>query len=484
MKSRRATGAKGGESRPLVVDLDGTLIRTDILVESVFALLRRNVLFLLLLPLWLLKGKARLKHEVAARIDMDPGLLPYHDDFLAYLKAAHAEGRELILATAANEKLAAAIASHLGIFHRVVASDASVNLVGKIKLERLQDLLGERGFDYAANAMVDLPLWERAAGVLPVNPERGVKAALERRGGIDRVFDDRAGNLLGRYSKALRLHQWLKNLLIFAPLLAAHRFDDPALIGQALLAFLAFGLCASSVYLLNDLLDLPDDRQHPTKRQRPFAAGTVSIVHGAMLIPGLLVTAFGLASFLPPEFVAVLAFYYAVTLAYSARLKRIAVVDVLTLAGFYTLRILAGAAAVSVVPSFWLLAFSMFLFLNLALVKRYTELSTLQRQGRTGASGRGYSTADAETLSQFGSASAYMTVLVFALYINGETVRELYAHPEIIWLLLPMLLYMVTRIWLLTRRDQLHEDPLVFLIRDRQSRWLAGVGVVLFWLAI
>lgn len=441
VKRKDATSMKGTASRPLGVDLDGTLIRTDLLVESVFALLKRNVLFVFLLPLWLLKGRAYLKHEIAARVAIDAGLLPYQGDFLAYLRQEHADGRRLILATAANERYAEAIALELGIFHDIVASNATVNLCAGRKLERLQERCGDDGFDYAANAMVDLPVWERAGEVLLVNPERGVKAAVEHLGKVPRVFEDRTGNPLKHYLKALRVHHWLKNLLVFIPLLLAHRFGDLVLVGQALLAFLAFGLCASGVYLLNDLLDLPDDRRHPTKRQRPLAAGTIPIGHGVMLIPGLLIGAFGLALFLPLEFMGMLAVYSLITLAYSLWLKGIALADVMVLAGLYVIRIIAGAAAVSVILSFWLLAFSMFLFLSLALVKRFTELLTIQQQQGTTGFGRGYRITDGETLSQFGSASAYGAVLVLALYINSGAVRDLYTHPEVIWLLCPLLLY-------------------------------------------
>lgn len=470
--------------RPLCVDLDGTLLRTDLLVESVFVLLKQNILYVFLLPVWLLKGKAHLKQQIADRVDIDASLLPYHDTFLTYLRQEHSQGRRLILATASNEKFAQAVAHYLDIFHDVLASDAATNLSGRCKLKRLQELFGDGGFDYAGNAIVDILLWKHAQQAMLVNPERGVKAAAEQQGPVAQVFDDREGHPLKRYLKALRLHQWLKNLLVFVPLLMAHRFGEVALVGQAALAFLGFSLCASSVYLLNDLLDLPDDRQHPSKRKRPFAAGSISIFHGALLIPILLIIAFGIALLLPIEFIDMLALYYTITLAYSLRLKQAALVDVLTLTGLYTIRIIAGAAAVSVAPSFWLLAFSMFLFLSLALVKRFTELLTLQHQERESVSGRGYTTVDLETLSDFGSASAYMAVLVLVLYINSETVRDLYTHPEVIWLLCPLLLYMVTRIWLLARRDALHEDPVVFMIRDRRSQWLIGIGVILMWLAI
>ncbi|NNJ97731.1 MAG: UbiA family prenyltransferase [Gammaproteobacteria bacterium] len=474
----------GKESRPLCVDLDGTLIRTDLLAESVFALLKRNILFVFMFPLWLFKGKARLKHEIAARVDIDVGLLPYHSEFLDYLKEQHNNGRRLILATASNEKFAEAIALNLAIFEDVLASNASVNLSGSCKLRRLQEIFGDGGFDYAGNAMVDVALWESAAEAILVNPERGVQAAAERNSTVMQVFDETKGSRRKQYLKALRIHQWLKNLLVFIPLVLAHRFGEPLLLGQALLAFLSFSLCASSVYLLNDLLDLPDDRQHPTKRDRPFAAGSISVKNGAALIPGLLLASFGLALFLPVEFIGVLLLYYVMTVAYSLKLKRAVIVDVLMLASLYTLRIIAGAAAISVVLSFWLLAFSMFLFLSLALVKRYTEVLIMQRQERNRSFGRGYATVDLETLSQFGSTSAYMAVLVLALYINSEEVRTLYTHPHVIWLLCPLLLYMVMRIWLMARRDKVHEDPVVFVIQDRRSQWLAVIGAILLWLAI
>jgi 4-hydroxybenzoate polyprenyltransferase len=264
----------------------------------------------------------------------------------------------------------------------------------------------------------------------------------------------------------------------------AHQLGDIVQIAQATLAFFAFSLCASSVYLLNDLLDLPDDRQHPTKRYRPLASGSISTTNGALFIPILLISAFLIALWLPAEFMAVLIFYYFVTLSYSFRLKRAALVDVLTLASLYTIRIIAGAAAVSVLPSFWLLAFSMFLFLSLALVKRYTELLLTEQVGKIKTSGRGYRTSDLEALSQFGSASACVSVLVLALYINSDKILDLYTNPEIIWLLCPLLLYLLTRVWLLARRGEVHEDPVIFVIRDRRSQWLAGVGAVLIWLAL
>jgi 4-hydroxybenzoate polyprenyltransferase len=470
--------------KPLVADLDGTLIQTDLLVESAIALIKRNILYILFFPIWLFKGKAKLKHEIATRVDLDATLLPYNREFLDYLNTEHSNGRELILATASNQRLAEVVSNNLGIFHNVLASNAEENLSGKKKREKLECLFGNGGFDYAANAMVDLDVWESADCAILVNPERGVHKALQHQNRISKVFNNRTNHPLRYYIKALRLHQWLKNILIFIPLFMAHKFNDILLLKHALIGFFAFGLCASSVYLLNDLLDLNDDRQHPTKKHRPFAAGSISIVNGTMLIPVLLLAAFSLALLLPRDFIAVLAFYYILTVLYSVYLKRSAPIDVLTLAVLYTTRIIAGSAAVGIMPSFWLLAFSMFLFLSLALIKRFTELMMVQQQEKTESLGRGYVTTDLEMLSQFGSSSAYMAVLVLALYVNSEDVQTLYTRPEWIWLLCPLVLYLVTRIWLLARRQLVDEDPVVFVIRDRHSQLLAGIGAFLLWLAI
>lgn len=472
------------EDRPVCVDLDGTLLRTDLLIESVFQLLKRNILLVFILPVWLVQGKAHLKAEIARRVELDVALLPYNGSFLTYLKDEYAKGRQLILATASNEKYAHAVADHLGIFDKVVASNAVANLSGKNKLASLQIECNNRGFDYAGNAKVDLAIWSHAERVIVVNPDPGVLKDAEQLGKPVTHFDDRGQRSWTRYLRALRLHQWLKNLLVFVPLLASHRFGEMTLQGQALLAFIAFGLCASSVYLLNDLLDLPDDRRHPTKKYRPFASVSISLFRGAALVPVLLVSSLVIATLLPLEFLALLVIYYSITLAYSLRLKRFAVIDVLTLAGLYTIRIIAGAAAVSITPSFWLLGFSMFLFLSLALVKRYSELLTLKQAGESHVPGRGYQIIDLETLSHFGTAAGYMAVLVLALYINSGDEKNLYSHPEVIWLLCPLLLYLVTRIWLLARRDQLHEDPVVFVIKDRDSQVVACTGALLLWLAV
>lgn len=424
-------------------------------------------------------GKANFKWKIAQRTDFDASLLPYNSSLLEYLKHEHHSGRTLVLATASNEKYARAIADYLGIFDDIIASDATTNLSGRTKGEQLQKKWGDPGFVYAGNDSKDLAVWDFSDSAILVNPGKRLRSVAEKRFHIRKIFEDQYRGGLLQFVKAMRLHQWLKNVLVFVPLLAAHQVQEYALLGKAVLAFLSFGLCASSVYLLNDFIDLPADRIHPTKRNRPFAAGSVSVMVGAMMIPALLGSAFFVAFMVGREFTGVLALYFLITLAYSLRLKRAALIDVLVLAGLYTVRIFAGGAAVSIQPSFWLLTFSMFLFLSLALVKRYTELLTLKDNGKEYVAGRGYRASDIETLAQFGTASAYMAVLVLVFYINSDAVKALYSHPERIWLLCPLLLYLVSRIWLLARRGELHEDPVVFIMRDRRSQWVMVAAIAL-----
>ena len=474
---------KTGHELPLCVDLDGTLVQTDVLIESIFALLKQNFIYILLLPLWLLKGKAYFKQQIADRVELDVEHLPYHEGLLDYLKQQHVLGRQLVLATASNVKFAEQIALHLGLFETVLASDEQNNLSGRRKCQCLIDSFGERGFDYAGNAKVDLAVWQHAAGIILVAPEAGVQEQAEKLGRIKKIFSVPAIGLL-TYFKAMRLHQWVKNLLIFVPLALSHQVNDPALLVQACLAFLSFGLCASSIYLFNDLLDLPADRRHPGKRHRPLAAGVLSIKHGSLLIPVLLLFSFITALALPNEFLLVLMFYFVVTLAYSLWFKQAALVDVLVLAALYTLRIIAGTAAVGTDYSFWLLAFAMFLFLSLALVKRYSELMAQPEDNDQFLHGRGYRVDDLDILSQFGSSSGYMAVLVLAFYINSSEIRLLYTYPEAIWMLCPILLYWISRVWLLARRGEMNEDPVVFAIHDVRSRWLALITLIILWLGL
>ena len=463
----------------LFVDLDGTLIKSDLLIESFFALALRDPRCLFLMPFWLARGKAHLKGKIAERVDMAPELLPYNAEFLGFLKAEAGRGRTLILATASDQRLAQKVADHLGIFDGVLASDGRSNMSGERKLTAMRDAVGGGSFDYAGNAKVDLEIWPHARQAILVNPEAGVETGARRVATVSKVFDDVKPGLMP-YLKAMRVHQWLKNLLVFVPLLMAHAWGSGMAILHAVLAFLAFGLCASSVYLLNDLLDLPSDRAHPRKRKRPFAAGDIPLLHGLWMMPLLLVGGLALAAFLPAMFIVSLLAYLATTLAYSLYLKSYVLIDVMILAGLYTLRVICGAFAIGSTLTFWLLAFSMCIFLSLALVKRCSELISLAKIDRLNATGRDYHAGDLAYLTNMGTASGYLSVLVLALFINSPEVAARYAHPQGLWLLCPLLLYWVSRLWLKTGRGEMHDDPIVFTLKDRGSRFviLACIAVV------
>ncbi|WP_321796387.1 UbiA family prenyltransferase [Caballeronia sp. J97] len=472
-------------SKPIVVDLDGTLIQSDILVESGFAFLRSSPHKLFKPLQWLSSGgKSKLKSRLAEHVTIDVTTLPYNTQVVGWLQEMRDTGRSIALATASHESFAHRIAEHLGIFDRVFATNEQVNLSSHKKRDRLVEEYGEKGFDYVGNSHDDIAVWQAADRAYVVNPHAGVVRAASKHDNIEQVFENRQPTLKV-WAKALRLHQWLKNLLIFVPLLAGHHLNSLPLIGLALLSFLAFGLCASSVYLLNDLLDLEDDRHHPVKRKRPLAAGTLPLLSGITLCPVLLAAAFAIAlTFLPWRFNIVLLSYYVLTLAYSLALKRRVMIDVVTLAMLYTTRIVAGAAAISVHLTFWLLAFSMFFFLSLALVKRYTELHATLRAGHEKTRGRGYLSSDLSVVSSLGTASGYISVLVLAMYIQDERTAALYRHPQYIWIACPVMLYWISRTWVIAHRGEMHDDPIVFAARDRMSLLVVALCGFAFWLAI
>jgi 4-hydroxybenzoate polyprenyltransferase len=464
---------------PLCVDLDGTLIRSDLLVESALALLARQPLSIFLMLMWLLHGKANLKREIARRVQLDPAALPYNHDLLDWLRDLRGT-RMLVLCTASDIVLAEPVRAHVGLFDDLMASDGNVNLSGYHKAQALVDRFGEKAFDYIGNAPIDLAVWKHARASLVVEHGTALSTAAAKVSTVVKRFAIRRGGLR-TWAKALRVHQWIKNLLVFLPLLASHRLFEIDALTHSLIAFVCFGLCASSVYLTNDLLDLPSDRLHHRKRHRPFAAGTLPLVAGPVVALILLIAGFAGAFLISSSFVGVLAGYYVLTTAYSLRLKRIMMLDVIVLATLYTTRILAGTAAIQAKPSFWLLAFSMFIFLSLAMVKRYTELLALQASGKVSASGRGYDVDDIPLVQSLGGSSGYMAVLVLALYVDSTASLSLYRHPHYLWLLCPLLLYWISRTWAIAHRGVMHDDPVVFAAMDTVSRVLvlmAGIIVI------
>ena len=464
----------------LAVDLDGTLIATDLFWESLFQLLRSNPLAVFMLPVWLAGGKANLKAKIAARVDMDPAVLPYRPDVVERLQTEKAAGRRLILATGSHKKFAEAISDHLGLFDAVLATDSVRNLTSSNKRDMLVSEYGDGGFDYAGNSKADLPVFNSARTAIVVAPDKAARRWLNEHGG---ELVEAPKPTLKTVIKMLRVHQWLKNSLIAVPMILSHEYFNVGMLVSCALAFVSFSCAASAIYIVNDFLDMPLDRKHATKKNRPFAAGTLSIPFGLASAGVLLMISAATAVQLNIWFGGVLVVYLIATTAYSFSFKRMLLVDVMTLAGLYTVRILAGAAATGTTVSFWLLAFAIFFFLSLALVKRHVELADTELEHGTRIAGRGYRPEDLAVIAQGGVSSAFAAALVLALYIDSDSVRELYAHPWLVWPLAPIVLYLTLRIWVLAGRRELHDDPVVFLVRDWRSQLVIAIGAVLLVVA-
>ncbi|MFC5078841.1 Decaprenyl-phosphate phosphoribosyltransferase [Vibrio thalassae] len=470
--------------KPLVVDLDGTLIKSDLLIESLFLFLKSNIFNFLVFIRYLFKGKSQLKSKIASVVDIDVSVLPYNNDVLDYIVLERKKGRKIILATASNIRYANQISDFTKAFDLVLASDKEINLASKVKAKRLVEQFGEKGFDYIGNSEADIQVWEKASEAIVVNPDRGVLEKARRIANVSKIIDTRP-SFLRTLVKALRVHQWAKNVLIFVPLAASHYLMNFEMLTTVLFAFLIFSLCASTVYLLNDLLDLEDDRHHKTKCNRPFASGDLDVRFGIFAVPLILLAVFVLSIvLLPPNFFFVLLSYYLLTLAYSFKLKKMVMVDVITLAMLYTVRIVAGGVVLGLELTFWLLAFSMFIFLSLAMVKRYAELYEAKQLGLTKTRGRGYQPSDLELLSSLGTASGYLSVLVLSLYINEPLTASMYHYPTLIWAACPLLLFWISRTWIVTHRGLMNDDPVVFALKDRVSQIVGVLFILVFWMAI
>jgi 4-hydroxybenzoate polyprenyltransferase/phosphoserine phosphatase len=480
--TEKSANATIHNERPLVVDLDGTLIHTDMLHESAIRLLRDKPHFAIAIPLWLLGGKAFLKQKLAYHVNNDITSLPFNLSLIDWLQSQKDLGRKLVLCTATNVLIARMIANHLKIFDEVIASEGTINLAGKNKAFTLIEKYGENGFDYVGNSSIDLLVWEKSKQGVVVN---GSNRLVDRASAITEVIHviSKEKSNLKTWIKVFRVHQWIKNILIFVPIFAAHQAITGELWINLGLAFLSFSLCASSVYIANDLLDLESDRLHSRKRSRPFASGQVPIWLGVVFTPVLITASLFMAKSVGGNFLTWLLVYFALTCAYSWVLKRLVLVDCLTLAILYTLRIVAGAAAMSVPLSFWLLAFSIFLFLSLAFIKRYAELQAQLSSGSNKVHGRGYYLDDAPLVQQLGITSGYAATLVLALYLNSDNIIKLYHTPEIIWGAVPLMLLWISWMWLKAHRGLMHDDPIIFAVKDGVSILIGALFIAILILA-
>lgn len=462
---------------PLVVDLDGTLIRTNLLNEAASAFVCRSPWRAASIALWLRRGKLELKRELAARHALEATTLPFNEDVLAFVRAERGRGRPVVLATASLNNQATEIADHLGVFDDVLASTPGRNLRAEAKRDLLVERYGEGGFDYIGNHRDDRVIWASARHAYVVSQDPRLIRQVDR---VAQVFPAGTVSTAQALVKAARPHQWVKNLLVVLPLLAAQLLGDPQAVLSTALAFIAFSLTASSVYVLNDLADVSSDRVHPSKRRRPFAAGDLDLRTGWLVWPLLLVAAFTLSvATLPGYFTLALAGYLVLTVCYTVDLKRRLVVDALALALLYTIRVIAGAAATGAVLSFWLLTFSLFFFLSLAFLKRVSELSQARRLSAE-VRGRGYVSEDLELLSSFGVTAGYAATVVLALYVNDERTAVLYDTPEILWATVPLILFWVSKAWLVAHRGNMHEDPILYAVRDRVSLMTGGLVLAVF----
>jgi 4-hydroxybenzoate polyprenyltransferase len=466
----------------IAVDLDGTLVLTDTLHESLLLLVKQVFFSIFLLPMWLLQGRAAFKSKISERVSLNPTLLPYNQAFIDWLIHQRASGKKIVLTTAADQRIANTVAEHLGLFDEILASDGKTNNSSSEKILLLDERFGQKCWDYAGNSYTDLTVWSAADQAIVVNANDAIIKKVKQRRNAILIFPATRVTF-DVWFKVIRFYQWLKNLLLFIPLIAAHQVGNLESFSTLVVAFISFSFCASAVYITNDLLDLDSDRQHPRKRHRPFASGVVPLHVGFILAPALALLSLVLALWVGHAFTAWLVFYFAVTTAYTLWLKRLVLVDCLTLAGLYTLRIIAGAAAVSVALSFWLLAFSVFIFLSLAFVKRFAELQAQAEAGRNTAHGRGYMVSDQSLIQTLGVTAGYAAVLVLALYLHSDSVLNLYAQPELIWLAVPLMLFWVSWIWMKAHRGQMHDDPIVFAVKDKASLAVATLVLLSFVLA-
>jgi 4-hydroxybenzoate polyprenyltransferase/phosphoserine phosphatase len=480
MGTGSGTGAKlakikaDAQSPVLCVDLDGTLIRGNVLWECVLILLKTRPFTLLLVPFWLMSGRAALKRQLAIRTALNPAQLPYRQQVLDLLREERAAGRHIALVTAADQKLAEGIASYLGLFDEAHGSDGQENLKGAKKAVFLAKRFAETGFEYMGDSSADVEVWRNARAAYVIGTEARAAQAAEVTTVKVTILEPQPSlrKSLGIWINALRGHHWAKNLLLFLPLALSHNLAVEPLL-RTLAGFALYGLCASGLYILNDFLDLHSDREHPWKKERPFAAGDISIPEGLAASAVLLSVSLGLSFVLDVQFGLVLFGYAAFTMLYSLYLKKIALLDVFVLSSFYSFRILAGALISGTPLSQWFLAFSMFLFFSLAMAKRYSELLHASSLVNAGNSGRDYRTGDRELLLSLGIGSSFSAVVILSLYVHSPDVGLLYSSPEFLFMLCPIVLYWLSRTWLMAHRGELKEDPVTLAIRDPVSYGVA-----------
>lgn len=478
MIEKSATIAK---KLPLCIDLDGTLILTDTTLEAFFGALKTTPLLAFQMVWWLRSGRGYSKHKLAERASLITSQLPYNKQCIAWLRQEKESGRKIYLVTGSNEKFARLIAKHVGLFDDVIASTHEHAMSGHDKAMALMKRFGSGKFAYAGNSRADLHVWQKAGSIIVVNASSTIVRAAKAIGPTTVIGKLRLR--LPMILRAVRWHQWAKNILIFVPLLTAHQLANISALSSAVLAFISFSAMASAIYLMNDLVDLPADRQNPYKKYRPLASGRLPILTALKIGLGLGIVSLGIASQLPFLFLLLIVAYAAVNLAYSLRLKRIIGIDVIVIASLYVLRIFAGSAATGIATSPWLFVFAACIFLSLALVKRVSEVTNLTTTNQVRTAGRGYAQDHRTMLIAAGILSGIFSLVIFGFYLGSPIVQTLYRIPLLLWLLLPLFSVWIARVWKLTLAGTMHEDPTVFAAKDAISYTTAAAAIVIVLLA-
>ncbi len=461
---------------PLCVDLDGTLIRTDIMFESIFLLLRNNFLYIFIIPLWGLRGRYYLKKRLAEYVTPDVDLLPYNDEVVRMTQKAYDDGRDVYLVTASYHTIAEDVSRKFSFFRDTFASKDGINLAGKTKAKWLEKRFGEGNFDYIGDSNKDRYIWHISRKKILVDPEKVI--INEFKGDDTEIIQTEKENYFHLLFSQLRVYQWVKNLLVFLPMLLAHMIKPTMLISSAL-AFFSISLMASAIYIINDLLDIESDRRHADKRARPIASGKFKILSAIKIVPFLIIFSL-LLGYLAKGFETLyfVLLYFAVTTLYSSLFKHVYIADIIILAGLYTLRLLLGGIATDTLISHWLLSFSMFFFLSLAALKRFIELKSTQADN-TGATVRGYLVGDIPIMMNAGIGAGLLSVLVYVLYINSPGISILYKNLFAMYLIAPVILFWILRVWLIASRGRIHHDPVVFALKDRTSH-LVLISILIF----
>lgn len=481
----RLVPARQDQPLPLVVDLDGALLRVNPLHEGLLVLLMRRPWQLLrALRILICRGGSRMEAMGASFGMVDIENLPLRQELLAWLREQAAAGRELHLVSAADPVTVGRLAASLRLFDSCVASGGSHRLRGSAKADYLTRRFSD-GFSYVGGRAQEPAVWESASAAVLAGAPPAARRRIQRLNKPIEAEFPAPGVRAAPWLKQLRLHQWSKNLLVFLPLLLGHRFTDVQGWVSALLAFAGMSLVASATYVVNDLSDLADDRRHISKRNRPLAAGTIAAPAAAAVALLMLAAGFGLAFATGPEAGLTLACYLALTLAYSFRLKRVALLDTAVIGSLFTLRIVLGAVAARTPLSPWLLAFSAMLFFSLAMAKRHAEITKAARSAATAKiAGRGYEAGDVLLTLVYGISSGVASLVISMLYITNGVATVLYGNPSWLWAV-PLLLYLwQMRVWLYAHRGTLDDDPIVFALKDRASLLLGAGCLLALYLAL